>query len=388
MGAMHSHHPLRRRIGRLQMDAVCAVPNGSHVCVSITLTLTQITGAGGGGAAGGSTFNPLYGTVAWTGVCFFTIDMAPIGDRVIHRYGSLGDRIIHTYILITDTAPIGDRVIYPYMLITHTAPIGDHPMDRQFVIRSLMGTASVVSYTKAIDATVPNGSRCCSEQNIPVHPWSQWEPFFWCNNIYGDIKNGYTRHWSPMGAIKLLTTDVAPVGDRGVYRSLFTAHMARIAYSCREITPGGPQWEPHLWCMGASMSSPQMRLPLGTAHHGSISSPQIRLPLGTVGHGSHWGPGDLHTPPDHTSRVHRGLPTTLSMNPFTTDMAPIGDRSICRLFFTTDAAPTGDRVIWKHLLTTDATPIGDRRSNRNWYMITTRLPWGTVTSASVSSSLT
>jgi len=73
-------------------------------------------------------------------------------------------------------------------------------MDRQFVIWSLMGTASVVSYTKAIDVTVPNGSHCCSEQNIPVHPWSQWEPFFWCNNIYGDIKNGYTHHspqWEP-----------------------------------------------------------------------------------------------------------------------------------------------------------------------------------------------
>jgi hypothetical protein len=49
------------------------------------------------------------------------------------------------------------------------------------------------------------------------------------------------------------------------------------------------------------------------------------------------------------------------LHPFTTDMAPIGDRCICRLFFTTNAAPTGDRTLWKHLHTTDAAPIGDHR---------------------------
>jgi hypothetical protein len=105
---------------------------------------------------------------------------------------------------------------------------------------------------------------------------------------------------------------------------------------CVHSTPDGPQWEPYLWCMGASMSSPQMQLPLGTAHHGSISSPQIWLPLGTAAYAG------------------------------------------CKLFFTTDAVPTGDHIIWKHLLTTDATPIGDCHSNRNWYLITTWLLWGTV----------
>jgi hypothetical protein len=42
-------------------------------------------------------------------------------------------------------------------------------MDRRYVIQSPKETASVVSYTNAIDVMISNGSHCCSEQNIPVH---------------------------------------------------------------------------------------------------------------------------------------------------------------------------------------------------------------------------